>query len=63
MKKPKLNKVMQILFPDKVKLAEQGLCTDCEKEIKEEDFRDDLSKKEYGISGLCQFCIDEIFEK
>ena len=24
-------------------------------------FRDPLSKKEYGISGLCQTCQDEVF--
>ena len=26
------------------------------------DFRDALSHKEYGISGLCQGCQDRIFE-
>ena len=25
------------------------------------DFRDELSRKEYGISGLCQPCQDSIF--
>ena len=25
------------------------------------DFRDELSRKEYGISGLCQSCQDGIF--
>jgi len=25
------------------------------------DFRDELSRKEYGISGFCQGCQDEIF--
>ena len=25
------------------------------------DFRDELSRKEYGISGICQGCQDEIF--
>jgi|TARA_Y100000296_G_scaffold80118_1_gene105039 hypothetical protein len=25
------------------------------------DFRDELSRKEYGISGLCQCCQDSIF--
>ncbi len=24
-------------------------------------FKDDISKKEYGISGLCQNCQDEVF--
>jgi len=25
------------------------------------EFRDELSRKEYGISGLCQCCQDAIF--
>jgi hypothetical protein len=25
------------------------------------DFRDELSRKEYGISGFCQCCQDKIF--
>jgi hypothetical protein len=25
------------------------------------DFRDELSKKEFGISGFCQSCQDDIF--
>jgi hypothetical protein len=25
------------------------------------DFRDELSRKEYGISGLCQCCQDSVF--
>jgi hypothetical protein len=25
------------------------------------EFKDEVSKKEYGISGLCQTCQDEIF--
>ena len=28
-----------------------------------EDFRDNLSRKEYSISGLCQDCQDEFFGK
>ena len=26
-----------------------------------ESFRDELSRKEYGISGLCQHCQDQVF--
>lgn len=29
--------------------------------IGRDDFRDDLSRKEYGISRLCQACQDSIF--
>jgi len=34
-------------------------CTWCGKDVFE--FRDALSRKEYGISGLCQECQDKTF--
>ena len=40
---------------------EKRVCVICHKEIRMEDFKDALSLKEYGISGLCQKCQDEIF--
>ena len=39
-----------------------GGCMTCGKTgIVAESFRDDLSKKEYSISGMCQSCQDDIF--
>jgi len=35
------------------------LCVSCAREVS--NFRDDLSKREYVISGLCQLCQDEVF--
>ena len=40
---------------------EQKICVICHNEIKDEDFRDDKSRKEYNISGLCQKCQDDVF--
>ena len=37
------------------------ICVFCGKEIKMEDFKDQLSIKEYEISGLCQKCQDDTF--
>jgi hypothetical protein len=48
-------------FGKEVKLAESGKCPFCEKTIDVNEFRDELSKKEFGISGLCQTCQDEVF--
>ena len=43
-------------------LAKAGVqCVSCGKSATE--FRDRLSLKEYGISGLCQTCQDEIFSE
>lgn len=62
MEKPKLNQAVHMLFPERVKLAEQGKCVECESEIKEEDFSDRLSIKEYGMSGLCENCQNKVFK-
>jgi len=61
LKKPDMNKPVFKMFPKAKKAVEEGKCPDCGKEIKEEDFSDDLSKKEYSISGLCQSCQKQIF--
>ncbi len=45
----------------KTKCEEQNICVFCHNVVRMEDFRDDLSRKEYGISGLCQKCQDDVF--
>ena len=47
---------------DFVNLVEENKCPFCRKPINMSDFKDDLSKKEFRISGLCQKCQDEFFE-
>ncbi len=37
----------------------EDVCVCCGGEAKQ--FKDALSKKEYGISGMCQRCQDEVF--
>ena len=39
----------------------EKICVFCGKPA--DKFRDQLSAKEYGISGLCQVCQDEVFGK
>lgn len=52
----------QMGFGKQVELVEQHKCPFCETEIHgREDFKDDLSFKEYKISGLCQKCQDKMF--
>lgn len=46
---------------DMVKAVEEGLCPFCRNPVNFEDFRDDLSRREFKISGLCQKCQDEFF--
>ena len=37
---------------------DQAVCMFCDKEVK--GFKDELSKKEYEISGMCQLCQDKV---
>ncbi len=37
----------------------QTVCVSCQEPVVA--FRDALSRKEYGISGLCQVCQDQVF--
>ena len=50
-------------FGKVVEMVEAGVCPFCQNPVKLADFRDDLSIKEYKISGLCQKCQDGFFEK
>jgi hypothetical protein len=47
---------------DRVKTISEGYCVSCDtQDIKATSFTDDLSRKEYAISGLCQSCQDDVF--
>lgn len=59
--KPDLNKPAFRIFPDAKERIENNKCPICTKEIKEEDFNDELSKSEYTVSGLCQSCQNKTF--
>ena len=41
---------------------ETGKCPFCGKDMTNATFRDEESKKEFDISGLCQKCQDEFFK-
>lgn len=48
-------------FSTEVEEVGKGICPFCHKPINIEDFADQLSLKEYRISGLCQKCQDDFF--
>ena len=48
-------------FGEGVKVVERGDCPLCKRKVNKDEFRDELSRKEFEISGLCQLCQDEIF--
>lgn len=48
-------------FSKEVERVERVQCPFCQKFITEDEFKDELSKREFQISGLCQKCQDKMF--
>ncbi len=48
-------------FSEYVAAVRNGKCPMCLKPVKDEDFEDELSRKEFRISGLCFQCQKEVF--
>lgn len=63
LKKPLETKPIFKIIPDKLKAIRENKCTTCGKPLvgDSEEFRDELSRREYSISGMCQACQDSMF--
>jgi hypothetical protein len=48
-------------FDKELALIDENRCPLCQKTIYLNDFKDELSVKEFHISGLCQQCQDKTF--
>ena len=62
-KAPSIDAMLTSVFGvDRVKTISGGTCVSCDAEgIIASSFSDDLSRKEYSISGMCQSCQDDLF--
>ena len=65
-KAPQIDALLsQIIFngKDRVEVIASGDCLTCDeaRDLKATSFRDDISRKEYSISGMCQSCQDDVF--
>ena len=62
-KSPEIEKILNKMTEECFGRSRDGRkCVTCGSEaVKEEDFRDELSWKEFGISMMCQCCQDQIF--
>lgn len=61
-KGPQIDQLLNDLTgKDRVQTIQADQCTTCDRPIGE--FTDDLSLKEYKISGMCQRCQDEFFNQ
>jgi len=50
-------------FEEQVKLVESGCCPFCGHKVKPDEFRDELSKREFKLYGMCQVCQDKTFKE
>lgn len=57
--KPDLSKPVFKIMPEAANAIKQNKCPTCGKPVGE--FRDELSRTEYKISGMCQECQDSVF--
>jgi len=67
MSKPMSNKsqpmidAIESVFPGTKEAIDHSKCPLCKASIDKTKFRDELSLKEYYISGMCQACMDSIW--
>lgn len=61
MEQPNLSKPVFKILPGAAEEIKNNKCPFCNQTIDQTEFRDELSRKEYSISGLCQRCQDEVF--
>ncbi len=54
--------IVKQFFPEIVEDYQNGICPFCKQKINSDNFKDELSHREYEISGLCQKCQDKTFK-
>ena len=58
-----MDEILRSLFPVEEAARDNGACPFCGTPVNMGAFRDELSRREYQISGLCQTCQDETFNE
>ncbi len=56
-KSPEMEAFLKSLMPERG----TGFCPFCKNPVVMDEFKDELSLREFQISGMCQTCQDEIF--
>ena len=61
-KSEKIDELFKTLYGvDRKTSIVERTCVSCGAEVAEEGFRDEVSLREFHISGLCQVCQDKVF--
>lgn len=53
--------ILKSMFPDLIARKESGKCPTCGKDPQEVGFRNQISRTEFKLSGMCQECQDDVF--
>lgn len=53
--------IQNLMGKNRTETIMNGHCMTCNNEFIADNFRDELSEKEYSISGMCQECQDNVF--
>lgn len=62
MEKNKIKRMESLGFTKEMENLKNGLCVFCKStKLSREDFKDELSWKEFQTSGMCQKCQDKLF--
>jgi len=56
-----VNESLGLFFPIELARIRQNKCPLCAEDIDITSFKDELSLKEFHISGMCQRCQDKVF--
>lgn len=56
-----MDAALRSLFPEMMERKDKGLCSTCGAPVTADDFDDELSVKEFRISGMCQGCQNKTF--
>lgn len=64
---PELKKFLDVVTREEFGIAKteakkKDICVFCHEPVGPKDFRDEESREEYRISGICQKCQDKIFD-
>ena len=61
-KSEKIDELFKTLYGvDRKTSIVNRMCVSCDAKVSKEGFRDEVSLREFHISGLCQVCQDKVF--
>ena len=61
-KAPEIEKILNLLF-GRTESIESKTCVFCGKPVDLDSFEDEVSLKEFHISGICQTCQNDTFDR